>query len=431
MNARFFILPTIARFFRKICPSAGGAVGPWASTSYDGSWPRFGPWATTLGTASATALSTFWRARMRMLAATSRATITPTHRAALAAMIAASVILATPTLWLVPAAQSSAAASSAVQDAAATEDAPQTQPFATEKNDPHQGTPFRVEIPGAGVLEVVGVGEHPSQGRAWWAPDGAPTAVPYERFSGTVHDDASLVREIAVRWVESPPAGVTVNWSVDGFGSTAGGKPLAADGKPIARLGAVAHAFPRNAKTCSLTISVSGGAWETVAETNGQDLFSEGGPQFTFAFTPTSQRDGKLVLTVAHNVEDREVRIIAVKRDGKTLIVGQTNSVGGRGFLQSTAEFADLALDDVQKFCVQARARSHWQVREISLWPGETTTPDVVKIDERITRARAAREAIRQHRDLFDKVDNPDEILRQRLDLIDKVDTPRIPTMRD
>lgn len=385
----------------------------------------FGPWATTFGPASPAALSTFWTRRMRMLAATSRTTLTPTPRMTLAATIAAALVFAAPTVWFVPVPESKAAANPAAQ-----EDAAQTQQPGQEKKEANQGPPFRVEIPDGGVLEVVAVGEHPSHGRAWWAPDGTLTAAPYEHFHSAVHDDASLVREIAVRWVESPPEGVTVNWSVDGGGSSASGKPLTADNKPIARLDAVARAFAKDAKTCSITISVSGGAWETVAETSGQDLSSEGGPQYTFAFTPTSHRNGRLLLTVAHNVEDREVRIIAVKRDGKTLVVGQTNSAGGRGFLQSTAEFADLAADEVQKFCVQARARSHWQVREISLWPGETTTPDIVKVDERIARARAAREAIRQHRDLLDKVDNPDEILRQRLELIDKIDRPSIPMKR-
>jgi hypothetical protein len=378
---------------------------------------RFGPWAIALDTNIVTRLSTFWRKRMAMLNAT-RITVRDTsRRAILTVAITAGATLAMPTLYFSP-----PVAGAAAPDATRDE----------EGSARTLGRPVRVELAGGGVLELVAVGEHPSKDKPWWGPDGGLAEPPYQSFLSE-NQSEGIVREFVVRWAKRPEQGVTAHWSVEGDTSgCAGGLGYDADGKAIEGLESHAVSFRGEPKTCSVAIAVAAGPWKTLAETDGRNTRAEASPAGSFAFTKVIESKNALVLTVSHNILDDDVRLIALDHRGQTIAVGACEGGGAANFRQTTGTFANLALADVATFAVQSRPYQHYEIRDVSLLPGETTTPRVVKLDSPQTIAEKKAALLRQLDDLLNKrakraADDDaraEAQYRQRIQLLDKVDVP-------
>jgi hypothetical protein len=339
---------------------------------------------------------------MALLPATRRAVARRSRRATLVLVLMFVGTLAAPTLYLSRAPAAAPDVRSIVADPApaaapqarATDDAAATPARTAEQST--EGQPVRVEVLGGGVLELVAVGEHPSTDAQWWAPDGSPAGAPYQGFRSRVGPEiGNFVREVAVRWVERPPRGTDAYWDIKGSGSAASGQALDDNGKVVKHLDVTARAFPADTKTCTIEIAVARGAWETLAETDGESIMSLGTLKYGFAFSPTAERDGKLVLVVSHNITGKDVRVIAVDGEGKTLAVGSSSSAGAGGFTQISAQFNKNDVRGVHKFRVQARDYERYEIRDVSLWPGEKTLPLVVNVQ------------LRNRMELWDKIDQP------------------------
>ena len=283
---------------------------------------------------------------MTMLPVARKATPSLSGRASLSLAMAVVAALAIPTVYVsrVPAAAPDSSEKSAPPDA--------VQPEADSA-----GAPVRVELPGGGVMELVAVGEHPSTDGQFWTPDGLLTQAPYATFRSRVNSEHEIVREFAMRWIDRPPPGGTVQWNVTGGGSGADGpKPLDADGKVVRDLEVSAKAFPQGTKTCNVAIDVATGPWKTLAATVGANPGSSGDGKHGFAFSPTFAAGDKIILTVSHNVLEQDTRVAAVDRDGKTIAVGASQGGGAGRFVQITATFNAKALKDVpHQFELQAR----------------------------------------------------------------------------
>jgi len=328
---------------------------------------HFGPWTTAIDTGSTAQLSAFWQRRLKTLPTMNRRTARVSSRSRIVLAALAMTAIGFPALRFP---DRVAAAPGAPRDAADKNDAPAAG----------AGQPVRVTLPGGAVVELLGLGEHPSHGSPWWAPDGEPTAVPYRRLQGNVTTDAKeVIREIAIRWIRKSPDDITTSWSVIGGGSTAGGKALDVDGKQVEPIEALAVAFPANKKTCLVRFIVASGVWDTLAETDGQSVESQGKRQLGFAFAPAYEHEGATKITIAHNVGDRDVRIVAVDRDGKSIPSSPASSAGAQGFIQMTASFPGLRLKDVKEFRVQSRVFQVVEIQNVSLQPGQQTRPKVVE----------------------------------------------------
>ncbi|MBX3411161.1 MAG: hypothetical protein KF708_00475 [Pirellulales bacterium] len=248
------------------------------------------------------------------------------------------------------------------------------------------GAPYRVELPGGAIVELVGIGFHPSQGKEWWGADGTPVAAPYHDFKGRVRED-SITREIAVRRVKQPTGDGTFFWQPNGPGSTAGGTPLDAAGKAIHDLDAVARAFPPDSKTFSILFHVATAPWNTVETTDGRAPMSTAfldaklNRTVSLAFTPASERQGQLMLSVAHDLLEQDIRLVAVTNDGRELSSVRTSNVGVNRFCQTTGYFRDLELDDVKEFKLQYRPFQLFELRNLPLEPGMKTEPEFNEIE--------------------------------------------------
>jgi hypothetical protein len=338
----------------------------------------FGPWTTAIDTGSSAQLSSFWKRRLSMLSIVGQCSPHVARRGRLLLASIAAIALAVPTLYL-------------SRTVAATEEKAEV------------GQPFRVTLPHGIVVDVLGVGHHPSHGKAWWAPDGTPAAAPYKEIDGMTQPwKSELTREIAIRWIQPTATGYFIQGStgtttIKGNGGpdfdvtlrwwpaecSSAGATLVHDekGNVIKDVAVCAAAFRNTLKTCTLKFEVSAEPWETLRETDGRSSSSYGDKKYGFAFSPAYQQQGSVGITISHNLSGRDIRVVAVGRAGKEIVADKIQSAGAKDFVQTTAVFSGISLEDIQLFRLQARNYQKVEVRDIALYPGQAAKPHMVVMD--------------------------------------------------
>ena len=215
------------------------------------------------------------------------------------------------------------------------------------------------------------------------APYGGPAEAPYQQFLSENGSDTGIIREFAVRWVKRPTCR-WVFWSITGDSSgCAGGRGYDEDGAEIDGIEAIAVSLRGEPKTCGLRVGIAAGPWKTLAGSDFDGSSAEVGPDGAFAFAKVRETKDGLVRTVTHNIRgDDGPRLVVVDKDGKTIAPDETEGGGAANFVMTTGTFPGLALGDVARFEVQFRPYSYYEVGRVhSLWPDETTTPTVEKVD--------------------------------------------------
>ncbi|MEX2113256.1 MAG: hypothetical protein WD845_08730 [Pirellulales bacterium] len=335
-----------------------------------------GPWTTAIDSGSTAALSAFWKRRMTQLPELADTSTRLTRRSGLLLALVAMLALGWPTAHLsrqVAAADPQPPADEKPAVAAA-EEAPQKP-----------GQLLSIELEGGVTADLIGLCEHPSKDKTWWAADGSPIAAPYQQFHGSVDAAGHTLREIAVRWHVPKDSDIATRWGVAASSGWAGGTPQDAQGNRLRDITAAAAAIPANSNTTTITFSVAAGEWQTMTETNGRYFGSEGkragGKRpHGFAYSPAIEHDGQVTITISHDVLNRNLRIIAVDANGKTLADGGGRGGGSNGFMQTTGSFRNLSLKDIHAFQLQARPFHRVEVRNIALNRDQHTLPTIVDL---------------------------------------------------
>ncbi len=129
--------------------------------------------------------------------------------------------------------------------------------------------------------------------------------------------------------------------------------------------------------TVTVRVRVAAGPWETVYET-AKGRFSTGTMKGGFAFSPIYEKDGRVIITVTHNIVGPQSRVVAVGVDGREHRADSWTNNGADGFVQFTGEFSGLSLKDIKAFRVQTRPYQQVEFRNVSLQPGKKTDVQVV-----------------------------------------------------
>ena len=223
----------------------------------------------------------------------------------------------------------------------------------------------------AGTVELVALSQHPSDG-TWWKPDGSAwTEAPFDNPGHSVTPNAEQKAvELILRLpgVTDPQAGIQVR--ISGSPGWSGGRAPIQYGQSQFHGFFIAALLPREADTTTVGVGVADGPWETLAE---EDSRSEASVSLVRASKPISikflgaikNKQGDTVLTVSHDIEDKEVRLVAVDGKGeeqRSLLVNQS-----RGYL--TATFVNLPLDGIRKFRFQVRPYRWAEFDEVALAP--------------------------------------------------------------
>ena len=244
---------------------------------------------------------------------------------------------------------------------------------------------FKAQLPDGVTVELVGVCEHSSEGKEWWSADGAPLeGAPYESTGGTVlPNDSEQAREFAFRI--NGPGNATFRFSAEGSHSHVGpSKPRGPGGDYLYGMRAVASTFPADSPTSHVRLGVAAGTWTVFDSVPVRHIQSsshathasshEGGGVVLHSPVET---DGKTVLHLAHDLLDRDSRVVAVTDD--TTVRAMSWNTGSAGGMSSVRYDFNIPLADINEFQFQTRP-FHWVTfRNVSLAPGKKTDVKVVR----------------------------------------------------
>ena len=240
---------------------------------------------------------------------------------------------------------------------------------------------FVARLPNGVTVELVGVCEHPSEGKQWWKPDGDELLeVPYDEIGGNVYpngDEKSF--EFAVKLRNLPAEHVNTKVRCEeSVGGTAGGSSSPEkNGKYLSDFRWLATTFPKKLKACTVKVGVAAGQWQSVAESNGKGFGSRGSELGGVSFTKAFEVEDGISITVADDILGRPCRVVAITNDGKVAKpVGSSGSSAGKA-RQTTAKFNNISLSDIKEFQFQTRPYEWAEFKNVSLRPGVKTDVQV------------------------------------------------------
>src|SRR5262249_7172709 len=138
-------------------------------------------------------------------------------------------------------------------------------------------------------------------------------------------------RLIALR-VSGLPEDAERGWSIR---EAAGSASAAAkkDGKTLPGVNTLLVGLPANLEICSVEFRAATVAWRTVGATQSPGAFSsKPGPSYIVGEAVASKNG--TTLSVAHDIGDVAVRLVAVDRTGRERPSVRNNAMGVRGFYQ-------------------------------------------------------------------------------------------------
>jgi beta-lactamase regulating signal transducer with metallopeptidase domain len=221
-------------------------------------------------------------------------------------------------------------------------------------------------LPDGMTIEVIGISTHRSGKTTWWGPDGKPmAAAPCDPPDETVNPPGREVREVVAR-ITGVPKGAIVNWSTTQSKSRRT-RATRKDGQPASELQSVIADFPKGIATCDIHFDLSLGDWTTEQANEGIGGAIENGDR-AFFFGKAHETQGGTAIAIAHNIVDRDVRIVAIDRDGK-LLSPKSSSSGAAGHLKGfDAEF-DLPPGKIREYQVQSRPVGRYEIKNVALQP--------------------------------------------------------------
>src|SRR5262249_15562515 len=175
--------------------------------------------------------------------------------------------------------------------------------------------PLLEELPEGMTIELVGISTYPSGKETWWGPDGKPLAEPpcdppTEKIEAPSWD----VRAIVAR-IKGVPEGATLNWHPTQCRSH-GTSGTRKNGKPADGLQTVIGEFALGSKTCDLHFDLSLGEWTTEQTWDGTASLGIGKDERGFFLGKARETRGGTAIALAHNIVDRDVRLVGIDQDG-------------------------------------------------------------------------------------------------------------------
>ena len=243
---------------------------------------------------------------------------------------------------------------------------PTTSRAESESSEEADGR-FRVEMAGGATIEVVAISTSPSGPDTWWRPDGTPLdEAPADPVN--VHVNAQEhpeERAILIRATRLPE-GATLDWSPSGAGGY-GTRNVLKDGRPVSDMRMKVAMFRPDEATSDLRVELAAGPWETEASDSGQGA-SIGRGEHTICFARARPDPLGTTLAVAVSIADRDVRVVAIDRDGNVQAPARSSGGGAGRLWMFDLEFRRPP-DQIERFEVQSRPFEDAVIRGIALQP--------------------------------------------------------------
>jgi len=260
---------------------------------------------------------------------------------------------------------------------------------AAAKDDKEQRARFIATLPDGVTIELVGICEHPSQGKQWWRPDG--TTIETDGFRDYDYDDAVVPEEnecaklLAFKLDDSIIQNAGISWSLKD-GSESRFAPDYIDKEKTRRrpIQVILAALPEAIRSTSLQLGVATGPWKGVAAgapSGGGAHTLDSITQGDVIYHEAREENGYIHISATHLLgRDYDCRIVAKGQDGK-LYEPLKYSNPGREMRQCKSVF-DIPLEQVKWFHLQARPFQWVTFNNVSLKPGvKTDVKTEVKIE--------------------------------------------------
>ena len=229
-----------------------------------------------------------------------------------------------------------------------------------------RGRSYRTTIGKATTIEVVGVSTYPSGPKTWWKPDGSPLdeapgnipAMPFDRPD-------SQVRAVLVR-VSGLAAGATFRWLPEPIGDY-WGLGLIKNDQRVEGMEVYLGAFPKNSATCAVRLRLSEGPWKTEGSNSGEQAHSTENGRYHVYYGKARPYNGGTAISVAHNISDHDMRLVAVDRNGEEHgAISSTKGDGPLGLLD--VEFREPT-SEIREYRLQSRPVEKAEIGAISMRP--------------------------------------------------------------
>jgi len=170
-------------------------------------------------------------------------------------------------------------------------------------------------LPGGGVVELVGVSEHPPRPDSWWRPEGTPLGeAPSDKIGGSrIPGPGQQAREFVVRW--TVPAGAevpSIAWEVVPPSGHSTGGSIETGERRVPGLHPIQAILPAAGTTCTVRFGVASGPWATRAGHDGRGISANNTPTGTIILGEAREAGGKATIAVAENVEGLDLRTVAI-----------------------------------------------------------------------------------------------------------------------
>ncbi len=250
---------------------------------------------------------------------------------------------------------------------------------------------YRAELSNGVVVELVGISVHPSSDKVWKKPDGGVLEdPPYDELRGAkvTGNGSAQLREFAIRLANLPEEDTSTSYSVEPADAIAAGTPVKGS-EPVEDMLAFAASIPADKNSCTVSVGVASGYWETLASTRGkvQAQSSKGGA--TIIFSQALQTESGTRIVVSDSIVSRHCRIVATDSSGEQHTPSESDTAGNSVIRQSVADFEDVRPDEIVEFRFQVLPAYEWvHFRNIQLVSGAFFDPVFVAFEEERKRAK-------------------------------------------
>ena len=224
---------------------------------------------------------------------------------------------------------------------------------------------FKATLPNGVTVELIGICEHPSEGKQWWRPDGSKLDQrPFEKLYEQLYPRRDEIYELAIK-VNNPQrrklniirkgGGVFNLYSDEIWGG---------------------RVFSEEKEMLNQSIGIAHGPWKTIVEAYPKLNQIVGDFAFGEAFESEVEGVGTAVgVTVTHTIgkEQQDYRVIAVDRKGNIHTSLGHSGMGGSSWMQTTVHFKDLQIDEIKEFQFQTRPYDWVTFKNVSLKPNFKT----------------------------------------------------------
>jgi len=258
---------------------------------------------------------------------------------------------------------------------------------------------FKKTLPNGVTVELIGVCEHPSEGKQWWRADGSLLKVmPYAKLNNREAYNDLRMFEIVYR-LSGPGKAVSKIIRTDEMPGYFGPYDMKRDIEKAAAYSedCVYAMIPVVDGLDKVDINIACGTevdWQWHARVTSP-VTNSGMNTGQLDLSVSTGEQGYAVANVTHRIYDKEVRVIAKDKSGKLYhpksLRGKTMNWAG----VITAKF-DISADDIESVEVQTQEFQTVEFKNVSLQPGHKTDVEieVKKTDVQVEGTTKAEEAV-------------------------------------